>query len=223
MQHGIVFDLDGTLADSLPGIAEGLNRALRTLGQPGHPQEAVRDMIGRGAANLCAAALGYSDASMAPADELEALHQAFRREYPHCWQGEEYTRPYPGIPTLLQELAAEGVPLAVLSNKPHEVTLPMVQELFPGIPFEPVLGHRPEFPRKPHPAAIQHIAAQWGIPVEQLILVGDSAIDAATAEAAGCRLITMSWGYSCGMDMHLFPAPCCDNAEELREQLQRIK
>lgn len=223
MQPCIVFDLDGTLADSLPGIAEGLNRALRTLGLPVYPQEAIRGMIGRGAANLCAAALGYADTGLAPQAQLEALHNAFRQEYPHCWQGSAYTHPYPGIPALLEELAALGARMAVLSNKPHDVTLPMVQALFPGIPFEPILGHRPNVPRKPHPAALQHIAKLWGIPTERIILVGDSAIDAATAQAAGCKLITVDWGYSCGVDMHSFPAPCCSKAEELLRHIQRIK
>lgn len=198
MPLSLVFDLDGTLVDSLPGIAEGVNRALASLGLPTLSREAVRGMIGRGAANLCAAAIGYADAALAPEKELKAMHDAFRREYPHCWQGREYTHPYPGIPEMLERLASEGAHLAVLSNKPHEVTLPMVRELFPSVPFDPVLGFSERFPRKPDPASLYHIAASWGVPVSAVTLVGDSRFDAMTAENAGCRLLLLDWGYSGG-------------------------
>ena len=77
MERGIIFDLDGTLVDSLPGIAEGVNRALDALGKPRRTQEEVRGMIGRGARNLCAQAIGYADADETPANELEPMHEAF--------------------------------------------------------------------------------------------------------------------------------------------------
>ena len=96
MKKYLVFDLDGTLVDSLPGIAAGINRALSACGLPTHAPEKVRNMIGRGAANLCAQAIGYADASDAPPDELEAVHAAFRREYPHCWCGRSTPAPTPG-------------------------------------------------------------------------------------------------------------------------------
>lgn len=198
MEHCIVFDLDGTLVDSLPGIAEGVNRALASLGMPPHPVGAVRGMIGRGAANLCAAAIGYADASLAPEPELRAMCDAFRREYPHCWQGEQYTHPYPGMVGVLERLAARGARLAVLSNKPHEVTLPMVRHLFPEVPFDPIMGFSERFPRKPNPAALLYIAECWGVSPREVMLVGDSRFDAATAENAGCRLILLDWGYQGG-------------------------
>lgn len=190
----IVFDLDGTLVDSLPGIAEGVNRALRSLGKAPHPQEQVRGMIGRGAANLCAAAIGYADVSLAPAEELEAIHTAFRREYPLCWQG-DFTRPYPGIPEMLEHLRAAGCRLAVLSNKPHDITVPMVQAIFPENTFDFVLGNSPAFPRKPAPDSLLHLAAQWGIAPADIVMVGDSLYDAQTADNAGCPCALFDWGY----------------------------
>lgn len=194
LSRHIVFDLDGTLVDSLPGIAEGVNRALRSLGKTPHPQEQVRGMIGRGAANLCAAAIGYADVSLAPAEELEAVHSAFRREYPLCWQGDS-TRPYPGIPEMLEHLRAAGCRLAVLSNKPHDVTVPMVQALFPENTFDFVLGNSPAFPRKPAPDALLHLAAQWAVTPADIVMVGDSLYDAQTADNAGCACALFGWGY----------------------------
>ena len=89
MKMSLVFDRAGTLVDSLPGIAERINRALSACGLPTHAPVKVRNMIGRGAANLCAAAIGYADAAVAPAEELERVLAAFRREYPTCWCGDE--------------------------------------------------------------------------------------------------------------------------------------
>lgn len=220
MSRGIVFDLDGTLVDSLPGLAEGVNRALRSLGRPEHPASAVRGMIGRGAANLCAAAIGYADASLAPAEELEAMHSAFRREYPHCWQG-GFTKPYPGIRELLRQLAAAGLKLAVLSNKPHDVTLPMVRTLFPDIPFEPVLGFTGTFPRKPDPAALLHIISARGLTPAEVTLVGDSLYDARTAANAGCALALMDWGYADRAELAAWGAPLFSDAAALGAHLLR--
>lgn len=195
MNRGIIFDLDGTLVDSLPGIAEGVNRALETLGKQRLSREEVRGMIGRGARNLCAQAIGYRDANGAPAAELEPMHAAFRHCYPSCWRG-DFTLPYPGIQEMLRALAGHENKLAVLSNKPHDVTEPMVHELFPGIPFDPVLGFTGKFPRKPAPDALLHIAKLWNLPPHQITLVGDSLYDADTAKNAACRFVAVGWGYA---------------------------
>lgn len=210
----LVFDLDGTLVDSLPGIAEGLNRSLASLGMPTHSLADIRNMIGRGARNLCASALGYADASLAPEDRLEALHSAFRREYPATWR--QGTFIFRGITEMLTRLVSVGAHLGVLSNKPHEVTLPMVQELFRPIPFSPVLGYTGEFRRKPAPDALHHIARSWGVSTSELTLVGDSLYDARTAENAGCHCILVTWGYANIRDIHNWGAPTCGTVEELR-------
>lgn len=218
MKRYIVFDLDGTLVDSLPGIAEGVNRSLRALGLPTHSQEAVRGMIGSGAANLCAKALGYRDAESAPPDELEAMHARFRQEYPRCWQG-DYTRPYPWISHMLTLLSAEGAHMAVLSNKPHDVTVPMVRAIFPHIRFEPILGYTGQYPRKPAPDALLHIAHEWNASPSELTLVGDSLYDARTASNAGCGLALVAWGYACTADLVAWPAPVFGSVDELKRYL----
>ncbi len=220
MKAHLVFDLDGTLVESLPGIAEGLNRALRSLGLPEHPASAVRGMIGRGARNLCAAGIGYADAALAPADELEAVHTAFRREYPLSWQGAN-TQPYPGIDHMLARLVAAGAQVAILSNKPHEVTTDIVRTLFPTIPFSPLLGHTGQFPRKPDPAAMLHIAESWGVAPSQLTLVGDSLFDARTAANAGSQCVLVAWGYAKVPELAAWGCPLFGTAEELAAHLLR--
>lgn len=218
MKRHIVFDLDGTLVESLPGIAEGLNRALSAVGLPTHPRSAVRKMIGRGASNLCANAIGYAQASEAPPELLEAVHSAFRREYPHCWQG-EYTKPFPWVSTLLAILAAEGAEMAVLSNKPQDVTRPIVETLFRHVPFTAVLGHSEAFPRKPAPDSLWHIAQLWGVAPQDITLVGDSLIDAETAANAGCRLALVAWGYADPAALVAVGAPVFGTVDELRRFL----
>ncbi len=218
MARHLVFDLDGTLVESLPGIAEGLNRALRSLGLPTHPREAVRGMIGRGAANLCAAAIGYADAELAPRDQLDAVHGAFRREYPHCWQG-NYTVPYAGVTSMLTRLVAAGAQVAILSNKPHEVTEAIVRGLFPTIPFDPVLGFTGQFPRKPDPASMLHIASRWGVAPEEITLVGDSLYDARTAANAGSACALVAWGYAKVGELVAWGCPVFGSVEQLTHHL----
>lgn len=210
----LVFDLDGTLVDSLPGIAVGLNRALASMGLPTHSTNAVRGMIGRGARNLCASALGYANDSLMPQEQVETLHAAFRREYPATWRSGTFI--YPGITEMLTRLVSVGAHLSVLSNKPHDVTLPMVQELFRPVPFSPILGYTGAFPRKPAPDALHYIAQSWGIGTNELTLVGDSLYDAQTAANAGCHCILVTWGYANIRDIHNWGAPTCGTVEELR-------
>lgn len=218
MKRYIVFDLDGTLADSLPGIAEGVNRSLQALGRSTHSREAVSRMIGSGAANLCAMALGYKDAATAPPDELAAMQAEFRRHYPQCWQY-PLTRAYPWVANMLTLLSAEGAELAVLSNKPHDVTEPMVKALFPHIPFSCILGYTGEFPRKPAPDSLHHIATRWGVPTSEITLVGDSLFDARTAQNAGCNLVLVAWGYANISELIAWQAPIFGSVDELRHHL----
>ncbi len=218
MKRHIVFDLDGTLVDSLPGIAEGVNRSLQELGRPVLSLKAIRRMIGSGAANLCGKALGYEDAAHTPPEELEAMHAQFRKHYPQCWQY-PLTRAYPWVANMLTLLSAEGAQLAVLSNKPHDVTEPMVRALFPHIPFTAIMGYTGEFPRKPAPDAIQHIASLWGVPASEITLVGDSLYDARTAQNAGSDLALVAWGYAEVSELVAWPAPVFGSVDELRHYL----
>lgn len=188
MTRALVFDLDGTLVDSLPAIAASLNRALADLGHPPHPEPVVRGFVGNGLAVLARRALGG-----AATDALVAqVTAAFRAEYGRRWA--EGTFAYPGIPAALAVLAAR-VPLAVWSNKPHPFTVAMVAGMFPDVPFAAVLGEREAVPRKPDPAAAAELCAALGTPARAIIMVGDSATDIVTARNAGFGAAAVTWGY----------------------------
>jgi phosphoglycolate phosphatase len=185
----LIFDLDGTLVDSLPGIAEALNQALSKRGFRRHPPEAVRGMIGSGATELCRRAL--PDA--ATASEIAALEEAFREAYHRLWP--ESTVPFPGIADLLHVLQARGHPLAVLSNKPDPFAREMVTALFHESLFDRVVGQIEGAARKPDPASIAPILGHWQVLPGDSLLIGDSDIDRQTAAAAGMPFLGVAWGY----------------------------
>ncbi len=189
MKQGLIFDLDGTLLDSLRGIAASLNHALAASGLPGHPDEAVRGFIGNGSRILIEHGV--------PADANEALihtaEQAFKADYDLTWQNG--TLVYPGITGLLDSLQTCGYPLAVLSNKPHPFTETIVSRMFPTIRFATVLGQRAGIPHKPDPAGALEISNSLHLRPEDCILIGDSTIDLETAHNAGMRAIAVTWGF----------------------------
>ena len=127
MQGALIFDLDGTLVESLPGISASLNRALARQGLPTHEDAAVRGFIGDGARMLVARALAPGEA----AQHLESVLRSFAEDYAVSWQ--HGTQPYDGITGLLADLRARNIPLAVLSNKPHAFTTQIVEKLFPNV------------------------------------------------------------------------------------------
>lgn len=219
MYKGFVFDLDGTLVDSLPGLTEGLNRALKAQGYPPYPAETVATMVGKGARELCRSALKAFRKSKGEVsdDDVMCLYAEFGREYPHTWQGG--TTPFEGIIPMLRELADGGARLAVLSNKPHDVTRPLVLDKLPGIPLDPILGFSSEFPRKPDPSSLFHIIESWGLTPADVCMVGDSAHDGNTAVNAGTGLVLVDWGYSTRDALESFRVPVCESVAELRSIL----
>jgi phosphoglycolate phosphatase len=187
--RGLIFDLDGTLVDSLPGIVASLNRALATLDRSPHPVAKVRSFVGDGSRVLCQRALGGvgSDA------DVDALEATFKADYSRTWR--EGTTVFPGISELLTDLAAAGHFLAVLSNKPHPFTTEIVELLFPGVPFARVLGQYPGLACKPDPAGALEIVAASNLPAEAFTVIGDSTMDLETARRANMRSIAVTWGY----------------------------
>lgn len=188
--YAVLFDLDGTLLDTLLDIANAANAALTRLGFPTHPVETYRYLVGDGAGCLARRALSESDR-----DEktLELCREAIAEEYQKRWA--ENTRPYPGIPELLAGLEARGVPMAVLSNKPHDATQAVVEKLLPDFHFQIVRGARPSVPIKPDPAAALHIAGELGIEPARFIYLGDTDTDMKTAKAAGMFGAGALWGF----------------------------
>jgi phosphoglycolate phosphatase len=183
--RGIVFDLDGTLVDSLRDIAAAMELALADLGLPGRTLEEYERFIGDGARMLVRRAIGQ-----APCED-EALER-FRARYGAALV--VHTRAYPGIDPLLAALSRRGVPMCVLSNKPHAWTEEIVRRLFPEQRFVRVLGHRPELPHKPDPASALELARTMGLAPENVLFVGDTAVDVETARRAGMVSVAVLWG-----------------------------
>lgn len=184
--RAFVFDLDGTLVDSLEDIAVAMNDVLRFAGAEPHPIEAYRRFVGWGAADLVRRA--------APDGDHAALLAAFKERY-HGQGLSTASRPYPGIVALLHELTRRRVPLAVLSNKPHAATVEVVARFFPGVPFVAVLGARQDVPHKPDPTAALAIADALGVSGADCVFVGDTEVDVQTALNARMTPVGVAWGF----------------------------
>ncbi|WP_165222008.1 HAD family hydrolase [Aquisphaera insulae] len=188
----VLFDLDGTLLDTLEDLGRSVNEVLAGHGFPPHPLDAYRRFIGDGVVNLIARALP-EEAVRSDASLLARCVEGFQEAYGRGWN--VASRPYPGIPELLDGLAARGLPLAVLSNKPDPFTRRCVQELLPRWSFATVLGDRPGFARKPDPGEALRIAAEIGVAPARVAYLGDSSIDIETARRAGMIALGAGWGF----------------------------
>lgn len=182
MSRLAIFDLDGTLVDSVDDLAASVNHALGVVGLPGRTLEEIRGFVGEGARVLL-------ERSVAPhAERLEPALAAWRAHYQdHCL---DRTRAYPGIPALL---AGAGRALAVHTNKPGELARKILDGLGLASRFAVVLGGD-EAPRKPDPAGVRLILDRVGASPEETVFVGDSLVDLATARAAGVRHVAVTWG-----------------------------
>lgn len=208
-----VFDLDGTLVDSLPGIADALNRALADQGLPTHPLPAVRGFIGNGSRALARRALPD------PSDEDLAarVEDGFRTHYASLWK--PGTRLFPGIAALVSRLHAAGRPLAVLSNKPDTFTREIVAHFFPGGEFARAIGQSAHVPPKPAPDALRHLLAEWAVNPAEARLVGDSTVDRDTAANARVPFIGVAWGYH---DAGLLGPEICADTDALEARLAAV-
>lgn len=191
LAQGVIFDLDGTLVDTLADIATAMNSVLAARSLPVHPTRAYRPMLGLGVRNLVGLALPETHRHPALLEACVAEMMAAYGRRPL-----EASRPYPGIPELVAELRRRGIPAAVLSNKPDALTRAIVAGLFPDAGFRQVQGERPGVPRKPDPAAALALCGVLELAPAQVLLVGDSPVDLATAQRAGMPCASVLWGYS---------------------------
>jgi phosphoglycolate phosphatase len=184
----VLFDLDGTLADTLTDLANATNWALMQLGCPVHAVDRYRHMVGDGARQLCARALPMDRQHL-----LDKTVKLMRQRYAAHWA--DQTRLYPGIIELVHALAADDYRLAVLSNKPDDFTQRVVAHYFQPNPFHVVRGQRPGTPLKPDPTAALEIARQVGVPAAEWMYLGDTNTDMQTARAAGMYPVGVLWGF----------------------------
>lgn len=184
-----IFDLDGTLLDSIADLAEAINRMLADHGYPQLPLEVFPKFVGDGAKALVERAL---PAEALVRGELEDRLADYQRHYAETWK--QQTKPYEGILPMLEELSRRGCRLGVLSNKPQAFTTLCCQHFFPTITFAEVRGARDQVPKKPDPAAALEMLKAFQISPEASAYVGDSGVDMEMANRAGMIPIGVRWG-----------------------------
>jgi phosphoglycolate phosphatase len=193
MQTLCIFDLDGTLLDTLADLATACNHALTELGLPAPPEDDYRLFVGKGMRALMETIVPPGS----PVSLVDDCAAHFARHYQNNWR--ERTKPYPGVEELLARLEQAGVAMAILSNKPHQFTLLCMRHFFPATAFLRVFGLRDGYPRKPDPTSALELAAIAGLAPQDCFFIGDSAIDIATGRNAQMKTIGVTWGFR-GLD-----------------------
>jgi phosphoglycolate phosphatase len=192
----VLFDLDGTLLYTLKDIADSVNQALGYLGLPPHQLNAYKYFVGDGRQALAIRALPENQRDTATVGKLVDY---IDNEYSKRWA--DNTLPYEGVTDLLDALTAKRIRLAILSNKPHDITQIMVSKLLGKWQFEAVVGAQSSLPKKPDPSAALQIARRLNIPPPQFLYLGDSDIDMKTATAADMYPVGVLWGYRTAQEL----------------------
>ena len=210
MYQTVIFDLDGTLLNTIADLADAGNQVCRENGWPVFSEAEFQYLVGHGVANLIRQLVPFA---VQNEDSRAAALEQFSRYYRACCC--DKTRPYPGIPALLERLNRRGVCLAVYSNKPDEFSRILIERFYPGV-FRLAQGKLPEVPVKPDPTGLRGILQTLHAAPETSLFVGDSSVDIQTGHNAGLRACGVTWGFrpkaslvEAGADF------LCDSAEEL--------
>ena len=191
MPHrAILFDLDGTLLDSLADLADSCNAALAHHNFPTHPEVAYKTFVGDGVATLLERTLPAGKNDLAT---ISLVAPSYRAEYQKRWNVK--TKPYPGIPELLSALRQRNLKLAVLSNKPDDFTRLCVTTLLADWRFDLVMGATAALPVKPHPAGALQVARTLDVAPSEFVYLGDTSTDMQTAVSAGMLPVGVTWGF----------------------------
>ncbi len=206
---GVIFDLDGTLLDTLEDITDAVNAVFARLGYAATTVPHLRNLIGEGLANLLKLASGESHE-----EKISALVESYRSAYLSRMLNK--THLYSGIARVLDEIVEAGVPVCVLSNKPHEFTKPICEALLPRWPFVQCRGSVADRIRKPDPGVAMELASMMQLDPAHIFFVGDSDVDILTGKNAGMTSVGVTWGYR---DRHILdathPSYVLDTPEEL--------
>lgn len=202
-----VFDLDGTILDTLPDLAAAVNHALSAHGLPSRPVDTIRSFISNGVRTLIARSMYVSQQTVDTATDIrkviddytiadEELYNSVHAEFVRYYTSHSacLTHRYEGIPTVLERLKAAGMRLAVVTNKRDDVARTVITHYYPNI-FEIVIGDREGHPRKPAPDSVLEVLARLNIPAREAVYIGDSNVDIETAANAGVDCIAVTWGY----------------------------
>ena len=216
MKNLYIFDLDGTLLDTVADLGNSCNYVFAEAGYPTHPIDAYYKFVGNGIAKLIERALPVEDAT---SDNIEKLLPPFRAYYNQHMADD--TKPYRGVCELLADLQSKNVMLAVASNKYQAATENLVKKYFPHINFVAVFGQRDNIPVKPDPAIVCDIMQTAGITdLTEVIYIGDSLVDLQTAKNSGVEFVAVTWGFCPRESLaENKPAHIADNIEELRDVL----
>lgn len=190
MKRLVIFDLDGTLLNTIADLVVAVNQALEGCGYPTQPAEAIRTMVGDGVMKLIERAMPEEERTAENLARMRALFLPFYELH-----NADLSRPYDGIHELLGELHKRGVAMAVASNKYHAATCKLIPHYFPAIPFEPIFGQREGVPAKPHPQIVEDILQSTGVAREEVLYVGDTSVDMLTAKSAGVDCVAVAWGF----------------------------
>ena len=214
MQYkAVVFDLDGTLLYTLEDLYLATNHALKAMGLPPRTRDEVRSYVGNGYRQLFRLATPAGTP-----DEVQEQALAIFNEY-YLAHDEDNTGPYPGIPELLTQLQEDGLALAVVSNKGDAAVNDLMDKCFPNV-FSAVAGEREGVQRKPAPDTVLAVMSQLGLNAYEIVYVGDSEVDVATAKNAGCDCIAVTWGYRSVGELRTAGAvKLASSADELREMI----
>lgn len=210
----IIFDLDGTLADTVPDLAPAVNAALAKLGRDGWSQGRIREWVGSGARRLMARALTGDRDGEPPAAELDAAHEHFLDAYGRRVLVDSDL--FPGVESALARLHARGTPMACVSNKPEHLSRAVVEGLGIDRYFSVVVGGDSLPARKPDPLPLVHAANVCRVNPSETLMVGDSDTDVTAARAAGMPVVCVDYGYNAGRDIRAsFPDALISSLEEL--------
>ncbi|MBW1641212.1 MAG: HAD family hydrolase [Deltaproteobacteria bacterium] len=186
----VIFDLDGTLLDTLQDLANSYNRVLKKMGFPTHLVDAYRYFVGEGARVCMTRALPAENRDVVT---IDTSLQMFLDDYAQNWN--IYTKPYKGIPEMLKALSELDLKMAILSNKPQEDTEKCVKKFLSNWKFEVIFGQKDSVPKKPDPTAALEISRLLGVLPEEIFFIGDTSIDMKTATAAGMVPFGVLWGF----------------------------
>lgn len=186
----IIFDLDGTLLDTIHDLAASTNHLLALRGYPTHETETYLRLVGHGITDLITRALPESSRTTEIIQSVKEEQRVYYRAHMA-----DLTRPFPGVEETLRELIKAGGTLAVVTNKPQLPSAGLMQKFFPEIPFFSVVGQVDGHPQKPDPTSVNKIIADFGCAKEEVLYCGDSDVDMQTANRAGVFAVGVLWGY----------------------------
>ena len=211
MKKLVIFDLDGTLLDTIADLAESTNHALKQLDYPTHDVETIRTFVGNGINKLLERALPLQEQT----EEKVMLMRSHFVPY-YDAHNADLSSPYPSIVHLLEDLQGQGIMIAVASNKYQEATVKLVKHYFPTINFIEILGQREGINVKPDPSIVFDILKKANVNKEEVLYVGDSGVDMQTAINAGVDVVGVTWGFRPRTELEGFqPMGLIDKAEEL--------